>query len=179
MKMIQHATMQTVIITSIATQTQSHFVRRSFRSCPVSTNNNVLQTEMHVVMMMVGTYHTIICTNSSSLLLIVRSDRTLVSSQYNRHTILLRSVCLLQSCGNYTMHGKGTCKYSDGTIYTGGYSNNKFHGVGHLKLTNGQEHFGIWDNHNLVQRFDHRSHLLLPSPPPTPEKHYPGSRVTL
>ena len=89
------------------------------------------------------------------------------------------TVYIGQWIGNNTMHGKGTCKYNYGTVYTGGYSNNKFHGVGHLKLTNGQEHFGIWDNHNLVQRFDHRSRLSTPSPPPTPEKHYPGSRVTL
>lgn len=44
------------------------------------------------------------------------------------------------------MHGQGTLKYADGTIYEGNFAHNKRHGRGRIRYASGEEYRGDWYN---------------------------------
>ena len=44
------------------------------------------------------------------------------------------------------MHGQGTLKYADGTVYEGNFDNNKRHGRGRIRYASGEEYRGEWFN---------------------------------
>jgi len=44
------------------------------------------------------------------------------------------------------MHGKGLCRYKDGSVYAGDWINNKFSGYGYYKKADGTQLRGDFEN---------------------------------